>query len=489
MPPVPPADAVNSLPRDFGDWFNPMLVKELRQGLRTRAFTLLLLVGHFFFAAVLGSVLMGARVEDTNPIFWWGAWGLLLLFMPLRGFSSLHAEQRDGTLDMLRITGIGSFRLVYGKWAALYSQTLLLATSLLPYMVARYQFGGVEIAQEALALVLTLLLSAIFTAGVVACSSQRSLVLRIVLFLSLALLLLPLGFMVFVIQDPNEGSETMSRLAAMESWALAAMAIYILVFSAYVAYMFLAMGASRIAPPSENHSLVKRVLALAMSLLLVVVLLAFCLCGLDSYHAWSWMPLMILTLLTGMDVLTEEMPRYPTVVAALARRGERGRLLGRFLHPGWASGVIHYLLMSALAMTGIAIAVANVSRSSDITSMLAVAFTFLAIAIVPVCVPLNKVNRFANWWAVQWMFIGVNVLLLTMASAGLRSAGAIGILTPVTSFVAYFSVSFGTGSVEGLMVTGGMISLVWFLGALVIANQEMGVYAALEAQARELEKK
>lgn len=487
--PTAPSAAIETLPRDFGDWFNPMLVKELRQGLRTRVFTLLLMVGHLFFAALLGSALMGAQMEDVNAIFWWGSWGLLLLFMPLRAFSSLHAEQRNGTLEMLRMTGIGSFRLIYGKWAALFSQTLLLASTLLPYMIARYQFGGVEIAQELLALVLTLLLSAVFTAGILACSSQRSLVLRIMLFLSLALLLLPLGFMVFLIRDPDEGSETMSKLAAMEPWALAAMAIYILVLSAYVAYMFLAMGASRIAPPSENHSTVKRLAALAVSLLLVVVTLVMDLNGFDRFLAWTWMPLIVLTLLSGMDVLTEDMPRYPTVVAALARRGERGRLLGRFLHPGWASGVICYAVMTALAMTGIAIAVANVSRSSDINSMLAVAFTFLAITIVPVCVRLNKVNRFANWWAVQWMFIGVNVLLLTMASAGLRSVGAIGILTPVTSFVAYFSVSFGSGSVEGLMVTGGMISLVWFLGALVIANQEMGVYAALEAQARELEKK
>lgn len=486
--PTAPSAAIETLPRDFGDWFNPMLVKELRQGLRTRVFTLLLMVGHLFFAALLGSALMGAQMEDVNAIFWWGSWGLLLLFMPLRAFSSLHAEQRNGTLEMLRMTGIGSFRLIYGKWAALFSQTLLLASTLLPYMIARYQFGGVEIAQELLALVLTLLLSAVFTAGILAFSSQRSLVLRIMLFLSLALLLFPAGFAVFLIRDPDEGSQTMSKLAAMEPWTLAALATYILVLFAYVAYVLLAMGASRIAPPSENHSTVKRLAALAVSLLLVVVTLVMDLNGFDRFLAWTWMPLIVLTLLSGMDVLTEDMPRYPTVVAALARRGERGRLLGRFLHPGWASGVICYAVMTALAMTGIMIVIADTPRSSDISSMLSVAFTFLATAIVPVSVQVNKVNRFANWWAVQWMFLGVGVLLAILGNIGMRGFGAIGVLAPVTSFFAVLSSGFVNGSVEGMMISGGVISLIWCVVALALSSQQMNVYDALEAQARELDK-
>jgi hypothetical protein len=160
----------DSLPllRDFPDWHSPMVVKELRHGLRTKFFSLALIQFHVFLALLIGSILLGASPSIINALFWSLSLMVLLAIMPLRGFAALTSEASEGTLDMLTLTNMSAIRIVYGKWAALFGQTLLVASSLLPYMVARYHFGGVELVQELATLVISVLLSALITAALVA---------------------------------------------------------------------------------------------------------------------------------------------------------------------------------------------------------------------------------------------------------------------------------------------------------------------------------
>jgi len=56
---------------DFADWFSPMLVKELRQGMRSRLFVIsfLLLQGALIFVAITASFYssLAARVPGLDP--------------------------------------------------------------------------------------------------------------------------------------------------------------------------------------------------------------------------------------------------------------------------------------------------------------------------------------------------------------------------------------------------------------------------------------
>ena len=147
--------------RDFSDRLSPMVVKEMRQGLRGKVFVSMLVVFQLIMTLVVAMAAGGESESDVRTFFWLALMLVMLVGLPMRGFGLLAAEQKEATLDMLMLTSISSMRIVFGKWLALFTQSLLLVVSLLPYMLARYHFGGVEVVNELVALYFVLLLSAL----------------------------------------------------------------------------------------------------------------------------------------------------------------------------------------------------------------------------------------------------------------------------------------------------------------------------------------
>ena len=94
--------------RDFSDAISPMVVKELRHGLRTRFFTAALISFHALLLCILASGLAGVDGETLNGIFWFTTLVSLLGVLPFRGFAALTSENDGGTLDMLTLTSITS---------------------------------------------------------------------------------------------------------------------------------------------------------------------------------------------------------------------------------------------------------------------------------------------------------------------------------------------------------------------------------------------
>lgn len=469
--------------RDFSDRFSPIVVKELRQGLRTRFFTSALILFHTLIILLLITVTFGAPVEAVNSIFWGIAGFMLLVVMPLRGFAALHAEATDGTLDMLTLTSIASFRILYGKWVALYSQALLVAGSILPYMVARYFFGGVEILREVVALVVLSLGSGIITAALLAFSSQGPLLLRIFLALCVGAGAAPLAFFTTFLVSASQADSMVRAFFALDLWEQCSIIGGILVLVVYAVYYFLALGSSRIAPPSENHSTLKRIIALAVHGALMVTGLLLCFLNTDPDVAfWAYIPLMILTLIVCMDVLTEEMPRYSTVVVALARRGRLGRLAGRLFYPGWASGVVFAFVMCVMALSIIAgITLRHSSWDWDDGPGVYMVCILLAV-FVPVILRINRTNAFVNWWVVQLCSVICGILLsLFCFSMNARELGVVGIFTPITTLFGVECVDYS--SREGIMLLGCVFSVVWLLAALARAGTNFNTYTTLESEA------
>lgn len=470
--------------RDFGDRFSPFVVKELRQGLRTRFFTTALMLFHLFIVLLLGSVLLEAPVEMVNGIFWGAAGLMLLLVLPLRGFNAVNGEAADGTLDMLTLTSIPAFRILQGKWVALFSQALLVAGSLLPYMVARYYFGGVEIVRESLALLVLVLASGIISAALLAFSSQRSVLLRVVLAAGVGCAATPLGFFTAFLVTSSEADYMMRAFFALSRWAQAGIFTGVLLLAVYVIWYFLALGASRIAPPSENHSTRKRLVVMGAHAVLVFIgLLLALFTARGEAGMFVFIPLLVLTLIASMDMMTEEMPRFPMAVAGLGRRGNFGVFLGRLLHPGWASGVFFSMVLYGMALVLIGVICLRVrSWDWDDGPFLFMHCLFIA-AFVPVVLRLNRANTFANWWVVQICMVGAGILLAMFAGAtGARDATAIGFVTPVT---ALFAVEWVNYSSRGtVLFIGSSISLLWLLGAVMRAWANFSAYAALEEEAR-----
>lgn len=469
--------------RDFSDRLSPMVVKELRHGLRARMFTSILMGTHVLLIVLMSGALLGVPQDMVHAMFWGGAALAFLLFMPLRGSNSLAAETQDGTLDMLILTSISSTRIVRGKWAALMSQNLLLATSLLPYMIARYQFGGVEIVGEAVALLCLLLGSSLITAAVVAFSSQTSRVLRIFLGLAMLFVAWPVGSFVVMLAIEKRLSDGMFRaLSLLPVGQQAAIFGGIVVVVLYGTWLFLALGASRIAPQSENHSTSKRIVYLIFTAILTAVGWYVCL-GIDEDAVfWCLVPGTILTILAGMDMMTEQMPTFPTVMLPFVGRPALSPF-SRLLAPGWCSGVLLYAILSACTWS---MAVAFFIEQSSADEVLGIFGILLTAAVVPVCIRLNKTNAFANWWAVQWALIAAGILMSIFSAAmGGGGIGVFGVFVPTT---ALFGVASSFSSSDELLAVGTIIGFIWVIGATVYGvSTGDDTYRSLLAEAKLLQ--
>lgn len=467
------------LPNDFSDRFSPIVVKELRQGLRTRFFTTALILFHSFIILLLGSVTLGAPVETVNGIFWGIAGLMMLVVLPLRAFNALHAEHTAGTLDMLTLTSIPASRIVSGKWAALFSQGLLVAGSLLPYMVARYFFGGVEILREVVALIMLVLGSGVITAALLAFSTQASVILRLLLAVGTGFGAIPLVFFIAFLVSASDADSMLREFFALHLWQQTGIVAEIVGLAAYLTWYLLALGTSRIAPPSENHSTRKRVITLVMHGVLTISGLLLGLFSGDPDNAlWCFIPAMVLTLIACMDVMTEEMPRFPTAVAT---RGKTSAALGRLLHPGWASGV---WFATVLCVLTILITGERYLHSHWARDWLPGVVILIA-AFVPVSIRLNPRNAFANWWVVQVCMTALGILMVMFCGVmNVREFAFVGVFTPITTLFGAETVQYT--SREGLWLAGFGFSLIWLSAALIRAYLNFPAYTALEREAREL---
>ncbi|WP_395747238.1 hypothetical protein [Prosthecobacter sp.] len=333
---------------DFPDRLSPMVVKELRQGLRTRLFAGVLLVLHLL---LVGFTLMSGGAENAAVVSGWfdGIITLVLcVIMPLRGFSAVADELKSGTLDMLALTRLSAGRIVFGKWAAIASQSLLLMFSMLPYVVARFVFGGLDLFGEVLALFYKWLFGVVLAAVIVALSTQRQFWLRAVL-VFLPLLIGGCGAASFLMMARVSGGASSSVL----SYGLAAASgggsiLLTLVMAAWAVFFFLSLAATRIAPAASLLSVVKRSVHLAG---LVALMLLGWLTGSGASMAVT-IPSVVFLLM--IDCLTERVNEVPSVYAAFYQRGWPGRLAMWLLAPGWVTGLLYSALLVGLAAAYVA---------------------------------------------------------------------------------------------------------------------------------------
>jgi len=116
--------------KSVDDWLSPILVKELRQGMRARVFVIsYLLLQVFLSVLVLANAAAqgdSRALEDESHYFWVIVGFALLVLMPLRGLVSVSQEVKNRTMETIMLTRLTAWRVVFGKWSALFAQSLLL---------------------------------------------------------------------------------------------------------------------------------------------------------------------------------------------------------------------------------------------------------------------------------------------------------------------------------------------------------------------------
>ena len=158
LPARPTASPVRAL-LDFADRWPAMVVKELRQGLRAQGFAGPFLTLHLlalgavaveFLLTRTGTAGSGwSRTMAQGPgLFWPVVYLMVALVMPLRLMESLRGESDGRNAELLLLGGLTRWQIVKGKWTVQAVLAGLALLSLLPYMLVRYFFGGVELVQN-----------------------------------------------------------------------------------------------------------------------------------------------------------------------------------------------------------------------------------------------------------------------------------------------------------------------------------------------------
>jgi hypothetical protein len=335
--------AVSQFRDDFPDRLSPMMVKELRQGLRAKAFVTVFLV----LQALLGLILLAASAGASSDragtvvsqvIFVFFSLAVLVI-QPLRGIGELSSEIKGNTIDLMVLTRLSSLRIVAGKWTALVGQSALLVATIVPYLILRYYFGGMNLFAELVLVLLVFLLSAALTAVTVGLSASSSILVRGLIPLAGTV---ALTFSIFGVGFSG-GLKDLIRICSLESGDEATGVGVFVLLIAYLGWHALSLGASLIAPHAENHATARRVIALLAIVVTGIILIAA--------DADSEVLITVLTILATPAIalaLSEPDHIIPTVCRPFVKRGFMGRLAGRFLYPGWPAGVAFTGLLALL---------------------------------------------------------------------------------------------------------------------------------------------
>jgi hypothetical protein len=325
-----------TLTHDFPDWLSPMLVKELRQGMRSKVLliSLFLLQSLLILNAIVGlGAAADGNLSGTTGVFWSILALPLLLILPLSALGGIANEIKANTLDLVFLTRLTARRIVLGKWIAVVVQSVLLTLTVLPYIALRYYLGGINITSDLFTAGLILLGSAMLSALTVALSSYPSQVVRI---------FIGLGFIFSLQMITPLLLVGAGHFGMIGIWSDGVLATVLLVLAPIFLLLMIEVGAIRIAPPAENHAGMVRLLVL------LVVLVIGAASMVSARSAWLIIVAQVFAVPFCVAALCECPPTVPGVFRALVRRGWIGSLLSRIFTPGWHTGFLFVVLVWAL---------------------------------------------------------------------------------------------------------------------------------------------
>lgn len=423
-----------------GDRFSPIVVKEIRQGLKSRSF-LLFFVGLqvamvlSMFTYITSVVSENARMEGADVFFWSIIGTLLLLLLPLRAFQALHDEIKQNTLELIFLTRLTAWKITWGKWVAHAIQVVLMVSAVLPYFVLRYFLGAIDIPRNLLTLAVILCVSLTLTAMGVGLSSVQSKIIRTLILLCAVMgggwSLINGGISPF--GSPSAGDYAILFLGA-----------------AGVLFFFLEHGASKIAPPAENHAGRKRALGLFL------LLLACAYAIIEEEVASVILTTVVLGPFLCGGAINETMPRVPSAF----RGWKPAAALNWLFLPGWPSGFLYSLaVFTLLALT--AIGVENYSEISRF--YLSLFNAFLAPYVIVCAVPRLHPHRLPAYLSLQVAGIISAVMIMVVRDMRLisdESVGFLGVILPVLGLFQFESTRVWQPNFPlHLIMAGGVLSL------------------------------
>ncbi len=465
---------------DFSDKINPMIVKELRQGLRTRTFISLFVGLQVLLSLVIfisaGASFYGDAGGKISGVILFFFTLAALLFQPLRGTSAVANEIKQDTIDLMALTKLNSWKIVFGKWLSLVSQTALLFVTVVPYLVLRYFFGGMELIAELMYLVTLFIFSMALTAITVGLSANKMPLIRLIL----PIIGIPMFLMMTVqmITFSSMGGRSSSFTEVFDFtdpdfvWGY----LGVISFTIYLGYYFLEMGATAIAPMAENRATRKRIIGL---IALVITLTVFTIFVDEDVAAVLGS---IICFLISLDVLTERKEFTQSVTQPFLKKGALrilAKTSSRLLYPGWPTGLLFYGLCSFLVV-GV-LSFTNAGRDDDILGFCLVT---LYSALVPCLLARlfeSKIKNLLSFHIIIWICSVIILSLVGMAGGILGQDEIFHLLIPLP-FGGYLTIdSLDIESIWGIYLC---LYFIMWLACFVKALPVFARYRQLEASAK-----
>ncbi|OJT26652.1 ABC transporter permease [Archangium sp. Cb G35] len=158
---APREEARPGLLERLGDRLNPLVVKEVRQGLRSRVFWVsfgLMLLSCFILSMVAYVATREGTLSTKGQGFFFGFYVCLAVvhffIIPYSAYRSLAREREDETWVLLILTGLGPRRILRGKVASFLVQAALYASAVGPFLLFSYYLNGIDLPTILLVLVL-----------------------------------------------------------------------------------------------------------------------------------------------------------------------------------------------------------------------------------------------------------------------------------------------------------------------------------------------
>lgn len=224
----------------LGERFNPILVKESRQALKSRQFVLsfgLLLIAAWGWSFI-GLVIMevGSGYGQAGFEMFMGYYCILAaalaLFVPFGAFRSLASEQEDQTYELLSITGLSPRQIVSGKLGSAVIQILIYTSAIAPCLAFTYMLRGISMPTILFAVTYTVLgslgLSIVgLLVGTLTKEKHWQVLLSVVLIVALLIVFsMAIGFTVemadegdYMFRDPEFWGATGAMLTAYVTYA------------------------------------------------------------------------------------------------------------------------------------------------------------------------------------------------------------------------------------------------------------------------------
>lgn len=452
----------------FADAINPIVVKELRQAVRSRFVTAALML-YLLLQLVVASLIVGpvsfvngdalastGRTLCTTLLAILGVLGLF--FIPIYSAVRLVGERSETEVDLLYITTIRPGQIVRGKLLAAAAIALLLSGAALPFLVFSYFFRGVDLPGVLLAL-------ALLNGGIILVTQATLLLVSLPLSRVARglLLLIALGglfslagaWIAFVTEGLSGGLDFDEDFWHGVLLAIAiGLSLLALLHAATVALL---------TPASANRAPSLRILFALLALLWGVGLTWQAITEGEASYYVAWPILFTILLLLGLPPILLDAPQLnPRMRRAIPRR-RIWRWLAFPFYSTQASGLVWFALAAAL-LTGVAYRVERlldgqgvaVPQSSAAIRCGGVLLLVYAVSLLWIFLwrrPLRQ--RFPR--ALIWVFAALTIAL-----------GAI-----VPGVVSLFTIEQGDSAVYGSWSFGNL--------AAMVSNDSSGLRNALRS--------